>query len=1327
MVAGYAAGQPSSSLQFIPTAPPVEQFDQAWRLLSLKDTVGLAQRHIFFCDFESDGAVWIAASDGLYYYDGYNTQKYTTTHGLPSDFIRCVRIARDKKIWIGTDNGVAVYDGFSFHIVNPQHELAGPSVRRIVEDPDGTLWFCCDHWPDASVSAGLSSYHDGLWKTYRDSEGLPSNHVVDYFRDSRGRQFVLTLKGLAQKDGERWIQPLALVGFSDSEDFFWSITESPRWGVMATTGSAIYVFKNDRWSQFHSKFPRMYKLCTTADGEIISFKNFGEDGHRFLRWNGDDFEPISALSDIKEGEISCVREAPDGSIWCLGLDCLVRWTRKGGEWTEFQNHLTPKLIDNQNRIWFVSADTVVRKEGEKWEEMTNNDLHLALDAKGDVWGWSGMGVVRWQNDHVDFFDKNVTELENPLRFNCDANGNVWLFGHDEHGKKIVSIWDGLSWLSRSIAELEKGLVVGSTLDPHNGIWYVMVEPAENHIQLVHVSSPSAEARIIQPGVQTFSLPFFYMDKKRNGWLYSEFGLYRLTEQWERIKNLIGNNVFFCIEKDDNVWFACNGVSGGKSGLMCFHEQNRQQFSVDVRNFGAKATDGTIYFGGEGCLYVISERGKNQPVPLNLPARKLVTGLVKDFDDLLWIAAGESLYRYHPDKMPPETNVSLVSDSVYQNEELIMLFNGIERFKRTEFPRTLRFSWRIDQEPWSDFHVRIRHQHRVDHLPTGKHILQVKAQDQGFDIDPTPAEISFTILPIPIYERAWFKPVINFLFLSSILLAIHTWITKRKLARYAKNLEETVDVRTSALQESERLYRAAIEVADAVPYYQNYLTNSYEFVGAQIEAMTGYSADEFSVDVWLSMEKEILLRGDLISLTVEEAVKKARGEEGVSWQADYRIKTRYGEEKWLANAAIQVRNEQGVVVGSLGILQDITDRKRAEKEKEKLEDQLRQSMKMEAVGQLAGGVAHDFNNLLTGIIGNLSLLESMATEEIRKYILSARHAADRAAELVQQLLAFSRKSRIMPKAININHIVEEIYRLFRETIDRRIDIVIQTDPALPPIQADISQINSMIMNLCLNARDAINDIMNGASYPERRGEKFVITIQTKQAVVDRNYCKRYTYAQPGSYVVLLISDNGIGMDEVIQQHVFEPFFTTKDIGKGTGLGLASVYGIVKQHRGWINLESKPGVGTTFMIYFPIAENMTAPRSPEKAKKITGGKETLLLIDDEELILNLARSILEQHGYTVFVASDGNEGLSTFHRHKEQIDLIILDLSMPYLSGSEFLETLRTNDADIKVIISSGYSDSADFDSFQHLNVADFVTKPYKPADLIRVIRKVLDSA
>ncbi|MFH1743461.1 MAG: PAS domain S-box protein [bacterium] len=536
-----------------------------------------------------------------------------------------------------------------------------------------------------------------------------------------------------------------------------------------------------------------------------------------------------------------------------------------------------------------------------------------------------------------------------------------------------------------------------------------------------------------------------------------------------------------------------------------------------------------------------------------------------------------------------------------------------------------------------------------------------------------------------------------------VLAIARDITERKRAE-------------EALRKSEAKYRELVQSANSIILRMDPKGN-VTFFNEFAQSFFGYTEDEMiGQDVVGTIVPETDESGRDLRAMIEDI---GRNPEKYTSNENQNMR-RSGERIWVAWTNKAIFDESGRIAEILCIGNDITERK-------SLEDQLRQAQKMESIGQLAGGVAHDFNNLLTGIIGNLSLAELDAPVGLRRCLTGARHAADRAANLVKQLPAFSRKSAVDLRSADLNKIVNESYRLVRETIDRRIEIVVQTEEELPQVRCDAAQINSVLMNLCGNARDAISEVLYGRTASERRGEQFAITIKTESLFVDHSYCETHTYAKPGQVVVLSVSDNGPGMDLETQRHVFEPFFTTKELGRGTGLGLASSYGIIKQHNGWIDLLSEPGKGTTFKVYLPLGEGEIQKDESVPQEDVSGGTETILLIDDEEIIRDVGQAILKQYGYTVLLARDGREGLVKYLNEQDRIDLIILDLSMPNLSGQEMLEHLRTSDTSVKVIISSGYSKDAQRDSLDQLGVVGYTAKPYNPIELARTVRQALDTS
>jgi PAS domain S-box-containing protein len=406
-----------------------------------------------------------------------------------------------------------------------------------------------------------------------------------------------------------------------------------------------------------------------------------------------------------------------------------------------------------------------------------------------------------------------------------------------------------------------------------------------------------------------------------------------------------------------------------------------------------------------------------------------------------------------------------------------------------------------------------------------------------------------------------------------------------------------------------------------------------------------------------------------------------------------------------------RFQERVVVFS--VVRDITERKRAETERENLQGQLTQAQKMESVGRLAGGVAHDFNNMLQSILGNadLAMLDLPPDSPARESLMEIRRSAERSADLTRQLLAFARKQTIAPRVFDLNDTVAGMLKMLRRLIGEDIDLSWMPGANLWPIKMDPSQIDQVLANLCVNARDAIT----GAGK---------VTIETANVVFDGTYASTHLDCVPGQYVMLAVSDTGGGMDAETRSHLFEPFFTTKEIGKGTGLGLATVFGIVKQNHGLINVYTEPGHGTTFKLYLPRSEAPVAPldETPSHAQR---GTETVMLVEDEEQILNLGRRILEQHGYTVLAAPTPAAALALAAQQVGTIHLLITDVVMPGMNGKELDERLRASHPALKCLFMSGYTANV----IAHHGVLDegvqFLQKPFTARKLTAKVREVLD--
>jgi len=424
----------------------------------------------------------------------------------------------------------------------------------------------------------------------------------------------------------------------------------------------------------------------------------------------------------------------------------------------------------------------------------------------------------------------------------------------------------------------------------------------------------------------------------------------------------------------------------------------------------------------------------------------------------------------------------------------------------------------------------------------------------------------------------------------------------------------------------------------------------------------------------------------------------------------------GNKIWSEIIATPIKDKRGNIASALELVIPITERKRAEEERASLQEQFLQSQKMESIGRLAGGIAHDFNNLLTVIEGytQLSLIGLKEGDPLKKNLEQVQNAAEHATGLTRQILAFSRRQILDMKVLDLNIILRDLEKMLQRVIGEDIELVTVLAKNLGKVKADSSQIEQVIMNLAVNARDAMP---NGGK----------LTIETANEELDESYARRHIAVKPGRYVMLAVSDTGCGMSPEIRDRVFEPFFTTKDKGKGTGLGLSTVYGIVKQSGGNIWVYSEPGLGTTFKIYLPVVDEpmIEEPKERPIAERARGG-ETILVVEDDENLRRLTSLILKKHGYRILEASNGGEALIICRNIKEPLDLVLTDVIMPGMSGRQLIEELRQIRDAFKVLYMSGYTDNA----IVHHGVLDagidLIQKPFTIAGLLRKVREVMDN-
>jgi PAS domain S-box-containing protein len=503
----------------------------------------------------------------------------------------------------------------------------------------------------------------------------------------------------------------------------------------------------------------------------------------------------------------------------------------------------------------------------------------------------------------------------------------------------------------------------------------------------------------------------------------------------------------------------------------------------------------------------------------------------------------------------------------------------------------------------------------------------------------------------------------------------------------------------ALRESEERYRDLVENANDIIYSHD-LQGNYTSLNRAGERITGYTREEV-----LSMNFTQIVAPEYLETAREMMRRKMAGEKTTAYTVEIIAKD---GRRIPVEVSTRLIFQNGVPVGVQGIARDITERRH-------LEEQLRQSQKMEAVGRLAGGIAHDFNNLLTAILGQCDLLQRSLQPDNPAYrkVQEIRKAGERAAALTRQLLAFSRKQMLQPKVLDLNVVVTDVDNLLRRLIGEHIELVMRLAPDLGRVKADPGQIEQVLMNLAVNARDAMP-------------QGGTLTIETSNVLIDEGSQDGRAAVPAGHYVCLAVSDTGTGIPPAIQERIFEPFFTTKEVGQGTGLGLSTVFGIVKQSEGDITVESEVGRGTTFRIYLPqVDEAVQDTGAALDQAGAPSGVETVLLVEDDEVVRALTREILEMHGYRVLEARDVDEAVRLCEERQGTIDLLLTDMVMPRMSGRELAGRIRTLCPQTKVLFMSGYTSDAAVNQGALDDYTAFIQKPFTPDALACKIREVLD--
>ncbi|RMH76253.1 MAG: response regulator, partial [Calditrichaeota bacterium] len=581
--------------------------------------------------------------------------------------------------------------------------------------------------------------------------------------------------------------------------------------------------------------------------------------------------------------------------------------------------------------------------------------------------------------------------------------------------------------------------------------------------------------------------------------------------------------------------------------------------------------------------------------------------------------------------------------------------------------------------------------RYINLPPGNYVFHIRARNALGQWSSLVSTATIRILQ-PFWKSWWF---ISLSLLSLALFAFYVKLRRDK-ERYFRQLQLEFEEKTVLLQQSEEKFRKLFEETKDGVYISTPQGRILDANPAAVELL-GFASKEQLLQVNIN---------ELLFPDPKERQAVQRLLDNVGFLKNVELTLKRGEDQSIHVLATITaeKDAQNKSVLYRGFLHDIT-------EKRKLEKRLFLAQKMESIGLLAGGIAHDFNNILSSILGYASFLKmDLSPEETHyKYVDIIEKSATRAAELTSQLLGFARGGKYEVRPVNLNSVVKETLSIVVRTFDKAIEIKTNLDENLPTVEADPSQMQQVVLNLCVNARDAM----------PRGG---TLTISTSQVTLTPEQIPSPKITHTDRFVLLTVSDTGVGIPDKVKEKIFDPFFTTKEKGKGTGLGLSMVYGVVKNHGGFIELDSVVNRGTTFRIYLPASE-LPEAKSVEQAPRMTAGQGTVLVVDDEEVVRGFLQDVLQRAGYKILTAADGEEALEVFAEHEEEIDLIILDMIMPKKGGEETLKELRERNTTVRVLIATGYVQKIP-QGLSELGVEGILQKPFKVKELLHRIHEIL---
>ena len=1267
------------------------------------------------CTRIAHALVFLLLMSGALCAQEYSFRTFGNADGLNNLTVRRIYQDRAGFIWVSTDNGIFRYDGDRFEAFGPAQGIPATSAAAFGEAPDGSLL--------TGGTFGLYHLRGNHFEKLPVSFKILSR-VQGIESDGKGHTYLGTDSGLVELSSE--------VG----NDGFVTRTfpQAP-----ATSGPAVD--------------------GVLVDGDILWYGC----GQGLCRRERDETRVFGKKSGLPDLSLMAIRKDRDGNLWVRARNAGL-FVLSAGE-TKFRRPDTPipgtdiafPGVDADGRILLPYSAGLLIRDGKGWQKIDRSsglrgNVVLVLEDRQQhsLWiGSAGRGLTQWRGYHEWKSYSTASGLPSDTVYGMEPQGDGTLWVGTEGGLlRGERQGSGIQWTR--VKGLDGFPVQGVRMAPNGDrrnedLW---IGTVGHGVGRLHVRTGAVEWLGEAQGLFGKQATTLRFDRQQELWAATEAGLFVATAPYHRFSRVadLPSTRFWAVAEgsDGSVW------AGGVDGLFSYTNGQWKNFTRDnglsneeVLALGAggngtmwvgyrfggidrvhlrpeglaveksvqrAGTDGPVYFiefDATGNLWAGTDRGVDVWNGSRWSQFDTSDGLVwndcdtngfaQDPDGTVWIGTSGGLSQYKPrPRLSPEVPIEVVftrlvmggKDVSGQNNPAasIQANSLIARFSALSVSSESRILFRYQlQGSNSTWTETTQKELQFAELAPGAYRLEIEAQGSDGVWSERKAEFAFRILT-PWHSSWWF---IGICVVTPVLIvggiARLRMLNAREIASW-KNRYET-----------------AVMASGQIIFDWDLVSREVTFGGA-IQPVLGYSPIAFTGarEKWRG-----LIHPDDLERYVKTMTEAAETKE--PFELEYRVRSSKGEYLMMHEQGHLVLDEDGNVSKMVGFITDVSERRM-------LEQQLRQAQKMEAVGRLAGGVAHDFNNLLTVITGYCELLTTTGPEgnSWRQNTEQIRTAANRAAGITQQLLAFSRRQVLSPRIIELNTVILNLDSMLRRLIGEDIEVLTVPAHDLGTVKADPGQIEQVVLNLALNARDAMP---NGGT----------LTLETSNADLDDAYAREHQSVVAGRYVLLAVSDTGVGMSPETQAHIFEPFYTTKEVGKGTGLGLSTVYGIVKQSGGNIWVYSEPGRGTTFKIYLPRvdqpAEKLAAAKDPQKIQQ---GAETVLLVEDDSQLRQLAVTILSHCGYKVLAADNADEALTLCKVKHGDIALLVTDVVMPGMNGRQLAAQVERIFPQIKVLYISGYTSNA----IVHHGVLDpglwFLAKPFSPSALAAKVREVLDT-